>query len=239
MLSNTTEGKIYMERLQNAGADMAGVKRWFKTLDRVKKSVSSVGSRYGAAVDALRKTEELVMHMEELLLSDSIALDAYSRQQKAASEHADEMRVTANRKEMQALSRELKKLRGRFDHAFLIAAEDEEFHLIYDTVIRLGTSYKGTDVEQLLLQSEAENLLDLMREHLQREQPNLFALCYFYLEKDDRVLKDLPPQERVAKVNRICRREFWEVMEGMLQEYLQMSRDDAASQVRSFCEAQP
>lgn len=233
MLGAITEGKIYMDNLQNAGADMTAVRHWFKKLERVKKSVSAVGGRYRIATDALRKTEELVMHMDELLVSDSIALDGRRKQG-----NADEIRVTGNIREMNALSRELKKLRNRFDHTFVVAAEDEEFHLIYDTVIRLSASYKGTDVEQLLLQSEAENLLDLMREHLQREQPDIFALCYFYLEKDDKLLKELPPQERVAKVNRICRREFMEAMEQMLREYLKMSETDAAGQVRSFCEAE-
>ena len=225
-----------MDNLQNAGADMTEVRHWFKKLERVKKSVSSVGGRYRIATDALRKTEELVMHMDELLVSDSIALDEQRKQEKTDAGKADEIRATGNLKEMNALSRELKKLRNRFDHAFVIAAEDEEFHLIYDTVIRLGAAYKGSDVEQLLLQSEAENLLDLMKEHLQREQPDLFALCYFYLEKDEKLLKELPPQERVAKVNRICCREFMGAMEQLLQEYLKMSEADAAGQVRSLCE---
>ena len=54
-------------------------------------------------------------------------------------------------------------MQNNFDHEFLVNKEDQEFHSTYDTILRLGMKALNASDQKLLLQSEIENLLALLK----------------------------------------------------------------------------
>lgn len=215
MLGMSSEEREFRKKLQSAGADMDIVKNWFRKLEKTKKSSVHVVGRYQGALDAARRVQEILFQLEELI-----------RLRDFTSE---------NKKELSSWLKELKKLGGTFDHPFVVAADDSEYHLIYEAVLKQGNSYTGADAQKLLLQSEVENLLDLTKEILERGHPDLFALCYFYLDRKDKELAELPPKERVVKVERVYQKEFLEEMENQAAGCFNGNTDEAKAAVNKFC----
>ena len=75
---------------------------------------------------------------------------------------------TADRKEFGRLLKDLRQMQNNFDHEFLVSKEDQEFHSTYDTILRLGMKALNASDQKLLLQSEIENLLALLKENLEK-----------------------------------------------------------------------
>ena len=71
-------------------------------------------------------------------------------------------------------------MQNNFDHEFLVSKEDQEFHSTYDTILRLGMKALNASDQKLLLQSEIENLLALLKENLEKEEPKIEALTFYY-----------------------------------------------------------
>jgi hypothetical protein len=114
--------------------------------------------------------------------------------------------------------KELKAMQNTFDHEFIISREDVQFHSIYDTVLKLGTRALESQSQRLILQSEVENLLDLLRENKNRAVPDPRKLAFFYQHGTDKELAVLPPADRRSKVERIYDARFVRPIMDMLIE---------------------
>ena len=70
------------------------------------------------------------------------------------------------------------------------------------------------------MQSEVENILAVTEEALEKNWPDFRAMAYFYLDRTDREIYDLPHADKVAEVNRIYEVEFLAPMKALLEKYL-------------------
>mgnify|MGYP000787048453 CR=1 FL=1 len=99
-------------------------------------------------------------------------------------------------------------MQNNFDHEFLVSKEDQEFHSTYDTILRLGMKALNASDQKLLLQSEIENLLALLKENLEKEEPKIEALTFYYQLGSDQELAQLPPAEKLEKITYFYEHEF-------------------------------
>ena len=230
VLEKGMDQKKLLKLLKDSGADMTQVKEWFRKLDRVRKLAPSVVGKYQSAFGSLQEGERICMRLDELLMADSFAIDKRSGELTVGT-----LYETGNRKEILSLMKELKKQRNRFDHIIVIQETDTQFHLIYDAVLKMGSAYTGAEGEQLIFQSEVENLLDLMRDCLRRRQPDFAAYTFYSLEHGEELLQELPPEECLGKIERVYRREFTGVMERILVEKLGEEAEGAKKFVEELC----
>ena len=106
---------------------------------------------------------------ERRKVSRRIATERCREQTKRVQEDAQLMEQmliaeqTADRKEFGRLLKDLRQMQNNFDHEFLVSKEDQEFHSTYDTILRLGMKALNASDQKLLLQSEIENLLALLK----------------------------------------------------------------------------
>ncbi len=222
------EKKNFCKRLTAAGADKATVKQWFKTLERMEKTAPAALAEYRRAYAALQKLARLIGQMEQSLIAGTQARQGSAGQD---DRNAAPSPVVGTA-EWTAYAQDFGLLQGTYDHPFVIAQEDTEFRLTYEAVLSMLTS---GDTDELFLQNELENLLDLTRERLQADRPQEDALCYYYAQDLGGRLTGLSREERVAKLQRIYRREFTDGMEEMCRTALHMDAAQAAEQVREIC----
>ena len=104
--------------------------------------------------------------------------------------------------------KDLRQMQNSFDHEFLVSKEDQEFHSTYDTILRLGTKALNAPDQKLLLQSEIENLLALLKENLEKEEPEIAALTFYYQFGSYQELAQLPPAEKLSKITYLYECEF-------------------------------
>lgn len=188
MFGFDSQGKELKIAMQTAGADMAVVKEWLKTTEKMKKQYESTKEHYDRARASLLRVIEILETLEKFLVSNRTI---------------EEMEG-----EFFYLIKELKKLRGNCDHEFLISAQDREFHLTYDTILKLGPGFLEGKGNGIILQSEIENLIFLAQEAIEKEKPDLMMLSFFYLKRSDKDICELPPGERIAKIRRVFSSEY-------------------------------
>lgn len=166
--------------------DLNAFRNWQKQYEKMNKQKQAVGERYKSAAVATRRINEIAGQMEQMIVSGA----------------------AVDNKMFSQLLKELKHLQNSFSHEFLISKEDREFHSTFDTILRLGTKALATPDQKLILQSEIENLLALLKENLAKEEPDLKKLSFFYLSGTDQELAELPPAERLAKIEKLYDEEF-------------------------------
>lgn len=187
------------KELKTAGADMSFVKGWQKSYDKVKKGCVQWESQYVQAKQELQKVHTQLKEMEQTLIS--IKSDFENVELKSA---------------LGDFQKELKKYQGHFNQEFLISKEDKEFHLTYDTILSLCANGVKEQKDVLILQSEVENILAVTEEALEKEWPSFRAMAYFYINRTDSEIFDLPHSDKVAEVNRIYENEFLKPMQQLL-----------------------
>lgn len=188
--------RVVREALLAAGCDKGSVRQWQKKYERLAKQMPQVKEQYQRARNSTAKAEELAQRMEELLVQGTAGRET----EKVFSE----------------ILREMKQLRGTFDNEFLVSREDREVHSTYDSILKLGVQALGEQEQRLLLQSEIENLLSLLKENLEKERPDFMALGFFYQEHTDGELVNLPPAERLERIAAVYREEFYRPIEELL-----------------------
>lgn len=201
MLFGEDSLKGLKKELKSAGADMGFVKGWQKSFDKVKKGCSQIEMQYTQARQELEQVRTLLKKMEQSLIA-----------MKADTENASYKGLISE------CARDLKKYQGHFNHEFLIGKEDKEFHLTYQTLLTLCTKGFKEQKDVLIMQSEVENILAVTEEALAKDWPSYRAMAYFYLERTDREIFDLPHTDKVAQVNRIYETEFLAPMRQVLTE---------------------
>lgn len=199
MLFGDDSLKGLKKELKNAGADMSFVKGWQKTFDKVKKGSIQIEVQYTQAKKELEQVHAILKKMEQTLISMKSSVDN-SSYKGIFSE----------------CSRELKKYQGHFNHEFLISKEDKEFHLTYATLLSLCAKGFKEQKDILILQSEVENILAMVEEALEKEWPHFRAMAYFYIDRTDKEIFDLPHADKVVEVNRIYEKEFLAPMRQIL-----------------------
>ena len=189
MFGFDSQGKELRIAMQTAGADMSVVKEWLKTTEKMKKQYEVTKEHYERARASLLRVIEILETLEKFLI---------------ANKTVEEMEG-----EFFYLVKELKKLRGNCDHEFLISVQDREFHLTYDTILKLGPAFLDGKGSAIILQSEIENLIFLAQEAIEKEKPDLMMLSFFYLKRGDKDVCELPHSERIAKVRRVFSSEYF------------------------------
>jgi len=190
MLFGEDSLKGLKKELKSAGADMSFVKIWQKTFDKVKKASQQMESQYSQAKRELEQVCVILKEMEQKLISGNV--------------------------DMTNSAKELKKYQGHFNHEFLISKEDKEFHLTYQTLLELCSKGCKEQKDILILQSEVENILAVTEEALEKDWPSYRAMAYFYIDRTDREIFDLPHADKVAEVTRIYENEFLAPMRQVL-----------------------
>lgn len=180
----------FVENVKSALAavdcDMGAFRSWQKQYDRLKKKQKEQKERYERCREQTKRVQEDVQLMEQMLIAEQ----------------------TADRKEFGRLLKDLRQMQNNFDHEFLVSKEDQEFHSTYDTILRLGMKALNAPDQKLLLQSETENLLALLKENLEKEEPKIEALTFYYQLGSDQELAQLPPAEKLEKITYFYEREF-------------------------------
>jgi hypothetical protein len=199
MLFGEDSLKGLKKELKNTGADMSVVKNWQKIFDKVKKNSTQIEAQYTQAKQELEQVHALFKRMEQALISMK-----------------EDLQSDSSKEEMNDCAKELKKYQGHFNHEFLIGKEDKEFHLTYQTLLTLCAKGCADAKDVLILQSEVENILSVTEEALAKTWPDFRAMAYFYLERTDKEIFDLPHADKVAEVNRIYEKEFLEPMRPIL-----------------------
>lgn len=171
--------------LEAAECDMAAFKSWRKLCERVAKKKRDEEERYARCKSMTLRVQEDAGLLEEMLINGAPDPRAFGQ-----------------------LIRDLKQMQGGFFHEFLISADDREFSSTYDAIVRMGQRTPDTEGQRLLLQSETENLLELLKENLEREAPQPEALACYYQFGTERELLALPPAERLAKISTVYENRF-------------------------------
>lgn len=174
------------EALAATGADMTVFRNWQKLYEKLNRQWHSAQTQYENARVSTEWVDTEVRRMEGMLTGE-IPFDA---------------------KVFAQIVREMKRRQNSFDHEFLISSKDHEFHSTYDTIVRLGVKACEEPAQKLILQSEIENLLALLKEALTRERPSAWKLGFFMINHTINELTELPPAERLVCVERIYETEF-------------------------------
>lgn len=191
MLFGEDSLKGLKKELKNTNTDMTFVKKWQKIYDKVKKNSGQIEEQYTQAKEELQQVHTILKKMEQSLIS--IKADLQNPSYKAY---------------ISECAREMKKYQGHFNQEFLIGKEDKDFHLTYQTLISLCAKGFQETKDVLILQSEVENILAVTDEAMEKEWPDMKALAYFYLDRTDKEIYDLPHADKVAEVERIYESEF-------------------------------
>lgn len=180
----------FVENVKSALAavdcDMGAFRSWQKMYDKLKKKKSEQEDRYRRCREQTKRVQEDAQLMEHMLTTAQ----------------------SVDGKEFGRLLKDLRQMQNSFDHEFLVSKEDQEFHSTYDTILRLGTKALNAPDQKLLLQSEIENLLALLKENLEKEEPKIEALTFYYQLGSDQELVQLPPTEKLEKITYFYEREF-------------------------------
>ena len=172
----------FVENVKSALAavdcDMGAFRSWQKMYDKLKKKKSEQEDRYRRCREQTKRVQEDAQLMEHMLTTAQ----------------------SVDGKEFGRLLKDLRQMQNSFDHEFLVSKEDQEFHSTYDTILRLGTKALNAPDQKLLLQSEIENLLALLKENLEKEEPEIAALTFYYQFGSDQELAQLPPAEKLSKI---------------------------------------
>lgn len=187
------------------GGDMSAFRSWQKLYEKVDKQWPILQRRYEDALSVTRQVEKHAKQMEQMLTSDA----------------------GVETREFASLLKELKRLQNSFDHEFLISSEDQEFHSTYDTILKLGVKALETSDQRLILQSEIENLLALLRENLDKEAPDGRYLCVYYLSGSDRELAKLAPAERQTRIRLVYSEKFVKPFLKMVSPAIEKARIEA------------
>ena len=179
------------KELKAAGADMSFVKEWQKSYDKVRKQSSVLKTEYTQAKSDLESVYQNLKSVEQKLIAGDLNLSNETKS--------------------------LKQYKTSFSHEFLIGKEDREFHLTFQTILSLFEKKLSSQKDVLILQSEVENLLAVTQEALEREWPAFRAMAYFYIERTDRDIIDMPHTEKIAYVQQIYEDEFVKPMMQVLQ----------------------
>jgi len=186
--------KPLKQELKNAGADGSVVRDWMKTYDKVNTNYAKVEKLYLSERTKLMQLQQILKQMESYFTT--------------GEEVKDKLVVGMGN---------LKALKDFAGHEFLIDKGNTEFTLTFSRLQKQSLQLeKYSNQELLFLHSEVENLMDIVKEALEKEEPDLHALTYFELTQKSSMLSDLPHAQKIKKIRRIYESEFLKPMAEIL-----------------------
>lgn len=192
--------KNLKKELKDAGVDISVVREWQKYYDKVKKQTPLLEQQYQTAGMELKSVLSILKEMEQALISNRAGV------------------------ELTQYAKELKKYQEHFNHEFLISKADTDFHSTYESILKLCEKKGNGQSGVLILQSEVENLIALVTEALDKEWPDFHAMAFYYIERSDKEIYDLPHTDKVAKVRRIYENEFLKPLRDCMAERMSDKR---------------
>lgn len=196
MLGFSEPLKPLRQELKSVGVDTTVLREWLKTYEKVNNNYSRVEKLYISEREKLLQLQQILKDLEKSFTTGEDARTA-----------------------VRPLMMQLKNLKSFAGHEFLIDKGNTEFELTFSRLQKQSNSLQNySSQDMLFLQSEVENLIDMVREALEKDMPDLHALSYFELTQKTSMLSDLPHQEKVRKIRRIYECEFLKPMEGILSE---------------------
>ncbi len=186
---------------KDAGVDMSLVRTWQKSYDKVRVQRGVLQAAYERAKRELLEVQELLEGLEQQLIQKTYT--------------GDGLQNTVHR---------MKGYLGHFDHEFLLGKADTDFQTTYDSIMRLCLRKDLDKGDAVILQSETENILAIIKEALDRKWPDFRALSFFYLEHTDKDLVDMPHQEKLILVRDVYQQEFLMPMENALRDGIDADR---------------
>lgn len=183
------------KEFKDAGVDMSVVRLWQKNYDKVRQQAPILETQYKTAKQELEIVFSLIKNMEQKLIEGSV-----------------------NRENLNVFSKEMKKYLEHFNQEFLIGKEDTDFQTTYASIIKLCDKDINVKGNALILQSEIENLIAVTQEALEKEWPDFKALAFFYIQRTDKEITELPHHDKVTKVENIYKEEFVKPLENILKD---------------------
>ena len=190
--------KPLQKELKSTGADMKTVREWIKLYQKINKNYPKVKSSYDAERGKLEYLQNLLKHMESCFVAGGD--------------------VKAALKKDVELLKQVKEFAG---HEFVVDKGNTEFELTFSRLKKMTASLKKvSEKEMLFLHSETENLSDMIKEILEKKAPDLHAFTFFLMTRNESLLKELPYEEKIKKVEQIYSQNFRKPMEMVLYEAL-------------------
>lgn len=177
--------KSLKKDFKDVGVDMSFVRQWQKNYDKVRQQTPILENQYKTAKQELEIVLSLLKDMEQQLIGGFVSKESLA-----------------------VFSKEMKNFQGHFNQEFLIGKEDTDFQTTYVSIIKLCEKDISIKGNALILQSEIENLMAVTKEALKKEWPEFRALAFFYIDRTDREIVELPHSEKLAKVKNIYEAEF-------------------------------
>ena len=195
--------KPLQKELKSVGADQKVVREWTKIYKKINKDYPKVKSNYDAERTKLEDLQKLLKHMESCFATGEDVKKALKKDVEL-----------------------LKQVKDFTGHEFLVDEGNTEFALTFSRLKKMMTSLKKvSEKEMLFLHSETENLSDMIKEILENKAPDLHALTFFMMTRNESQLKELPYDEKRNKVHRIYKEGFRKPMEEVLS--LSIDKADA------------
>lgn len=180
------EAKELMKELVNAGMDKRTVKNRLEVLEELAAAACTQRENY---IESKKRMASGQMIMENLL--DEIA-----------------------GKEPGKVREQLTKLAGELSDVFhecTIRKDDKDFVTTYTYISRAAKEYEGTD--RLMLQSELENLLHLVKEVIEWDEPDFCALAFFCKYGNRAELPDIENCQRNEMLMQYYCEQYWDKFE--------------------------
>ena len=183
------EGKKIKKVLPACGCDKEVLKGWLLNYKKIKKSQVSITNHYHSVKEHGKRLLAETRELELLLVKDEALTGEESRRFKE-------------------LLSDFTKTKPLLDFEFVISRADKEIHLTLQGLERLGLDYLKGKSDKLILQSEVENLLALIKEALDKEKPDLAKLAVFYLNHSDRELEEISYTSRLMLIDEVYEKEY-------------------------------
>ena len=179
-----------------------GFRAWVKDYEKVLKQMNGTYESYTNARSSLMEAEKLLNELETLL-----------------KEYASKDENAWDKEQLNRVHEWGKQLRlrlGKQTHDFLVDEENSEYHSIYQCIVSESTTFQGEATKRIMLQSEVENLLAMIREIKGRRRPNLNHLAYQNTYGKVKNLKELPYQDKLQRLQQVYLTDFYEPIERLL-----------------------
>ncbi len=216
MFGEDSEIRQLKKRLSLAGCDMDVVKNWQRQLERMHKQYYAQYERFNSARDHLAEADSSMKRLERML----IGREEWSKE---------------SGRELSDIRKDLKKMKDSYIHEFVVSREDKDFHLTYETILKLSDKYDGSLEKRIIFQSEVENILAMIWEDLEKEKPDMLALTYFYLAGSDTELMELPPKGRLEKIQSVYELNFVRPMQRQLDLAKDMTSTEFHALIQRIC----
>lgn len=195
--------KKYKKEWKITGVDMAFVKEWQKQYDKVRRQAPELERQYIQAKAELEKVCEILEEIELMMIANQ-----------------DIAFFPNSRRKLQEMAKEMETYQQHFKQEFLIGKADTAFHENYEIILKLCETNLKDRGDRLILQSEVENMIAIIKEALEKEWPPFYALAFYYINHTDEEIEELPHRDKINEVICIYKDEFFTPIRQELSEHL-------------------